>query len=111
MSESCYEQKAFAEQEKRGTLRLVASPDGADGSVTIHQDARMYAGLFDGDETAEQRMAAGRLGYMHVVKGSAVVNGHAVSAGDALLYSDEDRIVVERGTGAELLVFDLPDLQ
>ena len=106
-----YEQKAYSDLEKRGTLRLVASPDGADGSVTIHQDARMYAGLFDGNETAEQRLAAGRLGYVHVVKGSATVNGHAVSAGDALLYSDEERIVVERGAGAELLAFDLPQLQ
>lgn len=71
----------------------------------------MYAGLFDGDETAEHRLAPGRLGYVHVVQGSAVVNGRHVSAGDALLYSDEDRILVERGKSAELLVFDLPPLQ
>lgn len=106
-----YEQKTFPDTEKRGRLRLVASPDGADGSVIIHQDARMYSGLFDGDETATLPLAPGRLGYVHMVKGWATVNGHAVSAGDALLYADEDAVRVERGTGAELLVFDLPQMQ
>ncbi|MGY1424804.1 pirin family protein [Lysobacter sp. A289] len=105
-----YEQKAFPESEKRGRLRVVASPDGADGSVTIHQDARMYVGLFDGAETDTLRLSPGRLGYVHVVSGSAVINSHTVSAGDALLYSNEDEVLVERGTGAELLVFDLPEL-
>ena len=103
-----YEQKAFPESEKRGRLRLVASPDGADGSVTIHQDARLYAGLFEPDEAAELALAPGRLGYVHVVKGAAVVNGREISAGDALLYADEDAVRIERGSGAELLVFDLP---
>jgi redox-sensitive bicupin YhaK (pirin superfamily) len=106
-----YEQKAFSDEEKRGRLRLVASPDGAEGSVTVHQDARMYAGLFDGAERAEHALAPGRLGYVHVVKGSAVVNGQPVSAGDALLYADEDQVRIEGGNGAELLVFDLPRLQ
>ena len=106
-----YEQRTFSDAEKRGRLRLVASPDGGDGSVTIHQDARMYAGLFDGDEHATVRVADGRLAYMHLVRGSAVVNGHAVSAGDALLYRDEPEVRVERGDGAEILVFDLPQLQ
>ena len=103
-----YEQKAFPDAEKRGRLRLVASRDGAEGSVTINQDARMYAGLFDGEESARLDLARGRLGYVHVVKGSATVNGHAVSAGDALLYSDEASVSVAGGEGAELLVFDLP---
>jgi quercetin 2,3-dioxygenase len=106
-----YEQKAFSDAEKRGRLRLVASPDGVDGSVTIHQDARMYAGLFDGSEHAAHRLAPGRLGYVHVVRGTAVVNGHAESAGDALLYADEEQVRIEAGTGAELVVFDLPRLQ
>ncbi|WP_129136548.1 pirin family protein [Luteimonas sp. YGD11-2] len=106
-----YEQRTFSDAEKRGRLRLVASADGADGSVTIHQDARMYAGLFDGDEHATVRVADGRLAYMHLVRGSAVVNGHAVSAGDALVYRDEPEVRVERGDGAEILVFDLPQLQ
>ena len=103
-----YEQKAFPESEKRGRPRLVASPDGADGSVTIHQDARLYAGLFEHAEAAELALSPGRLGYVHVVKGAAVVNRREISAGDALLYADEDAVRIERGSGAELLVFDLP---
>jgi redox-sensitive bicupin YhaK (pirin superfamily) len=106
-----YEQKAFPDADKRGRLRLVGSPDGADGSVTIHQDVRLYAGLFDGAGSAAHALAPGRLGYVHVVRGAAVVNGQAMSAGDALLYSDEDEVRVEQGTDAEVLVFDLPPLQ
>jgi redox-sensitive bicupin YhaK (pirin superfamily) len=106
-----YEQKTFPEAEKRGRLRLVASPDSADGSVLIHQDARMYAGLFDAGEQAALELAPGRLGYVHMARGSALVNGHAVSAGDALLYADESQVLIERGEGAEILVFDLPQLQ
>jgi quercetin 2,3-dioxygenase len=103
-----YEQKTYSDDEKRGVLRLIASPDGSQGSVTLHQDARLYSGLFDGAETAALTLADGRLGYVHVVKGTAVVNGRNVSAGDALLYSEEARVLIESGTGAELLVFDLP---
>lgn len=103
-----YEQRAFPDAEKRGRLRLVGSPDGRDGSVTIHQDVGMYAGLFDGDERAELVLAAGRLGYVHAVQGSALVNGQRVGAGDALLYRDETAVRIEQGEGAELLVFDLP---
>ncbi len=103
-----YEEKTYPESDKRGKLRLVASPDGREGSVTVHQDANLYAGLFDGAEVAEHAFAPGRLGYVHVVKGAAVVNGHNVSAGDALLYADEQAVVIEQGAAAELLVFDLP---
>ncbi len=103
-----YEQKTYSDDEKRGTLRLIASPDGSQGSVTLHQDARLYSGLFDGAETAEHRLADGRLGYVHVVTGAAVINGRNVSAGDALLYSEETRVLIEHGTASELLVFDLP---
>jgi redox-sensitive bicupin YhaK (pirin superfamily) len=103
-----YEQKAFPDAEKRGRLRLVASPDGRDGSVTLHQDATMAAGLFDGDEAATHHIASGRLAYVHVVRGEVTVNGHALAAGDALLYADEPRIEIARGKGAEVLVFDLP---
>ena len=105
-----YEQKTFPDAEKRGRLRLVVSPDGADGSVTIHQDARMYAGLFDGDESATHPLAPGRLGYVHLARGAATVNGHALQAGDALLLADEPAITIGRGQGAELLVVDLPEL-
>ena len=105
-----YEQKAYPDAEKRGRLRLVASPGGAEGSVRIHQDARMHAGLFDGAESAVLDLAEGRLGYVHVARGQATVNGHALSAGDALLYADEPRVEITGGTGAEILVFDLPRL-
>lgn len=105
-----YEQKRFDDSEKRGRLRLVVSPDGDDGSVTIHQDARMYAGLFDGDGSAELAIAPGRLAYVHLVRGMATVNGRDLGAGDALLYRDEPDVRIERGQGAEVLVFDLPEL-
>ncbi len=105
-----YEQKRFDDSEKRGRLRLVVSPDGADGSVTIHQDARMYAGLFDGEGSAELAIAPGRLAYVHLVRGTATVNGRDLGAGDALLYRDEPDVRIERGQGAEVLVFDLPEL-
>ena len=103
-----YAQQHFSVEEKRGRLRLVVSPDGADGSVGIHQDARMYAGLFDGDERAQLAIAPGRLAYVHVARGSATVNGHALVAGDALLYADETAVEIGQGQGAEVLVFDLP---
>jgi quercetin 2,3-dioxygenase len=103
-----YEQKAFAPAEKRGRLRLVASPDGGDGSVTIGQDARLYAGLFDDAEQATHALAAGRLGYVHLVRGQAVVNGQALVAGDALKFEQESEIRIAQGQGAEVLVFDLP---
>ncbi|MFT3756093.1 MAG: pirin family protein [Pseudoxanthomonas sp.] len=103
-----YEQKTFADAEKRGQLRLVVSPDGAAGSVTIHQDARMHAGLFDADEKAELPLAGGRLGYVHVARGKVEVNGHRLSAGDALLMQDEPLVRLGNGRDAEVLVFDLP---
>ena len=105
-----YAQKHFSAEEKRGRLRLVISPDGAEDSVGIHQDARMYAGLFDGDEAAELALAPGRLGYVHVARGEVLVNGHTLSAGDALLYRDEKAVEIVQGRNAEVLVFDLPPL-
>lgn len=105
-----YAQRSYTDEDKRGRLRLVISPDGAEDSVTIQQDARMYAGLFDGDERATLDLAEGRLGYVHVVRGNAQVNGHVLRAGDALLYRDEPRIQIEGGHDAELLAFDLPQM-
>ena len=105
-----YAQKHFPVEEKRGRLRLVISPDGAEDSVVIHQDARLYAGLFDGDETAALALAPGRLGYVHVARGEVVVNGRTLSAGDALLYRDEKTVEIQQGRNAEVLVFDLPPL-
>lgn len=106
-----YAQRSYTDEDKRGRLRLVVSPDGADGSVTMHQDARMYAGLFDGDEHATLDLAEGRLGYVHVVRGNVLVNDHVLRAGDALLYRDEPRIDIEGGHDAEVLVFDLPQME
>jgi len=103
-----YEQKMFSAEEKRGRLRLVMSGDGAEASVTVNQDARLYAGLFDGNDSAQLPLAAGRLGYVHMARGAARVNGHVLRAGDALLFQDEPAITVDAGDSAEVLVFDLP---
>jgi redox-sensitive bicupin YhaK (pirin superfamily) len=102
-----YEQKNFAATEKRGRLALVASPDGRDGSVTIHADAAMYAGLFDGDESAEMALDARRQTYVHVARGSVNVNGHDVTAGDAVLINHEPSLQLKGGHDAEVIVFDL----
>jgi redox-sensitive bicupin YhaK (pirin superfamily) len=101
-----YEQKHFEPADKRGRLRLIASPDAAEGSVTIHQDARLYAGLFDGAERAEHALAKGRRAYVHVARGKIAVNGTPLEAGDALK-TDASAIVLEKGEGAEVLLFDL----
>jgi hypothetical protein len=103
-----YEQKHFDAASKRGRLRLVASPDGADGSVTIHQDARLYAGLFDGAERASHALAPGRKAYLHLVRGELTVNGAPLEAGDALKMTGVSDVVLEKGAGAEVLLFDLP---
>jgi quercetin 2,3-dioxygenase len=106
-----YEQKFYADDEKRGKLRQVASPDGAQGSVTIQQDARMYAGLFDGDESATHALASGRLAYVHVARGSVSVNGVQLVAGDAAKIENESSVRIDGGDNAEVLLFDLPPLQ
>jgi quercetin 2,3-dioxygenase len=102
-----YEQKHFSAEEKRGRLRLIASPDSRDGSVKLHQDAYVYAGLFDGAERAELAISNGRKGYVHVARGALRANGQDISAGDALKV-EAGPIVLESGRGAEVLVFDLP---
>ena len=102
-----YEQKHYAEAAKRGRLALIASEDGRDGSVTIAQDASLYAGLFDGAERAVRDIAPGRRAYVHVARGTATVNGNPLAAGDALKAVDPQQIVIESGRSAEVLVFDL----
>jgi redox-sensitive bicupin YhaK (pirin superfamily) len=102
-----YEQKTFLTEEKQGALRLVASPDAAQGSVRIHADARMYSGLFDGMQTASLVLAAGRKAYVHLVRGTLTVNGTALNTGDAALLQDESRVQLSGGVDAEVLVFDL----
>jgi redox-sensitive bicupin YhaK (pirin superfamily) len=103
-----YEQKFFGAGEKRGRLRLIASEDGAEGSVRIHQQARVYAGLFDGQEKASLKIQPGRLAYAHVARGAVSVNGTPLAAGDGLKMSDTPEIQVSGGKGAEILLFDLP---
>jgi hypothetical protein len=102
-----YEQKAFSAEDKRGRLRLVAAPDGREGAVKLNADASIRAGLFDGDERAELALDANRLTYVHVARGSASVNDHALQAGDAAKLVGESRLVIDRGDQAEVLVFDL----
>ena len=102
-----YEQKRFPDAEKRGRLRLIASPDGGEGSVTIHADARLYAGLFDGAEAAQLTLDPQRKAYVHAVRGSLHANGEALSAGDALLLDGESALSITHGENAEVLVFDL----
>jgi redox-sensitive bicupin YhaK (pirin superfamily) len=103
-----YEQKHFDAASKRGRLRLIASPDGAEGSVRIQQDARVYAALLDGAERAVHRLAAGRRAYAHVARGSLTVQGRRLGAGDALKLAQVDDITLEQGAQAEVLLFDLP---
>lgn len=103
-----YEQKSFSAAEKEGTLRLIASPDGRDGSVTIHTDASIYAGVFSVGQRSQLALAPERHGYVHVVKGQVVVGGHALKAGDGLALSGESGVVVEGTESGEVLVFDLP---
>ncbi len=103
-----YEEKRCSVDEKRGRLRLIASPDRAEGSVLIQQDARIYAGLFDGDETAELDIGSGRRAYVHVALGAVTANGAALEAGDGLKLADTGKVTLRQGRDAEVLVFDLP---
>jgi len=102
-----YEQKHFDATSKRGRLRLVASPDGRDGSVTIHQDAFLYAALLDDAERAVHKLQSGRRAYVHVARGRLTVNGQPLETGDALKAANTPEITLEKGEGAEVLLFDL----
>lgn len=102
-----YEQKSFTEADKRGRLRLIASPDGADGSVTIHADASIYAGLFDADETVTLPLNPARKAYLHVAKGMVAVNGENLQKGDAALLANESSLTLSNAQDAEVLFFDL----
>jgi hypothetical protein len=102
-----YEQKTFSRAEKQGQLRLVASPDGRDGSVTIHADAALYAGIFEGGQASELPIAPGRHAWVQVVRGNVRVNGRDLKAGDGAAISDEPAVRVEGVNQGEILVFDL----
>ncbi len=102
-----YEQQTISDAGKRGRLRLVASPDGQDGSVSIHADARLYAGLFTGDETGSLALDPSRKAYVHMVRGMAQVSGQSLKTGDALLIEDESVLTIDQADESEILVFDL----
>ncbi len=103
-----YEEKHFDADSKRGRLRLIASSDAREGSVLIHQDAALYASILDGDAPIEHTLAAGRLAYVHVIRGEVTVNGVVLSSGDALKLADEAKVVLANSKDAEILLFDLP---
>ncbi|MFO1322365.1 MAG: pirin family protein [Burkholderiales bacterium] len=102
-----YEQKHFAAADKRGQLRLIASAAGAEGSVSLHQDVRVYAALLDGTDRVTLPLAAGRLAYVQVARGQVRLNGEALAAGDGAKVRDEVALVLADAVKAEVLVFDL----
>ena len=106
--EPSYRETHFAPETKRGQLRLIASPDGADGSLRIQQDARIYATILDGSQKLHHALGNGRGAYVQVARGQLQVNGITLDAGDALQVSDEAQLTLENGNDAEVLVFDLP---
>ena len=103
-----YEERRFTDADKRGRLRLIASPDGREGSVVVHQQAEIHAGLFDGEESGTLAVPPGRRVYVHVARGAIEVNGEALGAGDALKLVDESEVRLRGGKAAEVLVFLLP---
>jgi redox-sensitive bicupin YhaK (pirin superfamily) len=105
--EPSYEQKTIPLSDKQGKLRLVASPDGAKESVKIFADAKLYAGLFDGLQSAQLQLDPKRKAYVHLIQGSLDVNGQTLESGDALLIEAENQLALSNGKSAEVLVFDL----
>ena len=103
-----YEEKQFGPAEKKGQLRLIASPDGREGSVTIHQDATVYASMLDGKDAAAHRLERGRRAYVHVARGAVKVNGTALKDGDGARIENESAIELKDAREAEVLLFDLP---
>jgi len=102
-----YEQKAFPEAEKRGKLRLIASPDGSDGSVTIHQDARLYVSLLQPGQEVKHELGKGRYAWLQVARGAVELNGKSLTQGDGAAISDEQQLIVKATKDAEILLFDL----
>jgi redox-sensitive bicupin YhaK (pirin superfamily) len=106
-AEPRYQQVHFTEADKRGQLRQIISPEGADGALAVRQDARVYAGLFNGDEAADLTVAANRHVYVHVARGSVEVNGELMEEGDGARIRNAGSLHFARGEDAEVLVFDL----
>ncbi|WP_295999849.1 pirin family protein [Rugamonas sp.] len=103
-----YEEKNFTPDSKKGQLRLIASGDGREGSVLIHQNAAIYATIIDGADKLEHPLAPGRIAYAHVIRGEVVINGTALKGGDALKLTEETLVTLEQARDAEVLLFDLP---
>ena len=104
-----YEEKNFTVESKLGNLRLIASNDGREGSVLIHQDASIFATILRSGDAVEHKLAAGRIAYVHVIRGDVTVNGTALKGGDALKLTAEHQVTLGNATDAEVLVFDLPN--
>jgi redox-sensitive bicupin YhaK (pirin superfamily) len=102
-----YEQKSFPEEEKRGRLRLIASPDGAGGSVTIHQDAKLYVSLLSPGQRVEHELGQGRFGWLQIAKGAVELNGKALKQSDGAAATDEQKLVIKAEKESEVLLFDL----
>jgi quercetin 2,3-dioxygenase len=102
-----YQQQHFSDAEKRGKLRLIISPDGAEGSLSVYQDARVYAGLFDGDESQTITLPDNRYAYVQVARGSVELNGKQLSVGDGVRIRNEQQLTLQHGQKAEVLLFDL----
>jgi quercetin 2,3-dioxygenase len=102
-----YEEKYFSDEEKRGRLRLIASPDGADGSVIIHADAKMFGALLDGNEQVEHLLAQDSYIYVHVARGDVALNNTPLQAGDGAMLTGGERVMLAQGRNAEVLVFEL----
>lgn len=102
-----YEQKSFSEDEKKGRLRLIASPNGEHGSVSFNADARLYVGIFNQDSDFRMALDPARKAYIHLIRGALTVNGQSLVAGDAVMLADEASLELADGQDAEVLVFDL----
>ena len=104
-----YEEKHFTPESKQGQLRLIASNDGREGSVLIHQNAAIYATIMAAGDSLKHELATGRTAYVHVIRGDVTVNGTALKGGDALKITAENLVTLDQATDAEVLVFDLPN--
>ena len=102
-----YEQKSIPAIEKNGQLRIIASPTGNDGAVKIHADASVYAGIFNGSQTATVQLDPKRKSYVHLIRGALSINGQSITGGDALLIENESKLEISQGIDAEVLIFDL----
>lgn len=103
-----YEEKHFDRESKLGRLRLVVSPDGREGSVSVYQDAKVYAAILDSGDQVKYELASGRAAYVHLIRGRLTANGVALASGDALKVSGESLVALSQAEDAEVLLFDLP---